>query len=774
MKICILDTETTGLNPHAGDKIIEFACILANFENNKFEIEKEIDFIIDPKKTIDKKIEILTSITNEDLKGKSVFEDVKEQIQNSIQNRLIIGHNVKFDINFLKHEGVIIDEAYYLDTYDLAQMFILKNTSLSLENLAKSFDIEHQKHRAIGDVKATIQLLSKMLDIYHLFDDEMQNGISDILSKTINFNAKLIFIPQKKIYHQFDIKKYIKIDEIISNHVKKLDYVLDLNKYDKAKQKIIKLDNLLLNKAQIVIDSIYENKKEGLIIVNRSNKDQENYINESLHIHKLISANRILSIEKTNNFILKNEFMKDEALCICKILYYLYKNKYVCDIFDLNLSGKLQKYAYQVTFKNFHNICNDEIIMLDYMQKIKNNKLFYTDSFSFFKMILQNDFPANINNLYFLSGESLEKDLDYANKITINSDRIYNFIEEHNLDFLIKDFDSFFIMLKVIIKDITKLEEINNREIKISNNFYTSSYFWKLKTVIENLISKLHTLDKEDVNTKYFVDNVIYILEKLLKYHWDHLLIFYVDIQDNIYIQDMNKDINSFFFDNIISKYEHITIFTNKTFDFNNMFDLNLKEIDIEITDSSALNNVYFIDKSNISFNQILIDAFIKSESKNMFIINNKKKSEEIYLDLYDYLEDKNLSLLSYGYMGSTNKFLSYMKKGVNNVILTSHIIKNYDLYDLDFENFYILKLPFLYTSDEISEYRKKKYKDAFNEYVIPKTVNEFTDIILNINKIHNKPKKIYIFIDNVNYIDNFMKIFKKYDIISYVKFKTI
>jgi hypothetical protein len=35
-------------------------------------------------------------------------------------------------------------------------------------------------------------------------------------------------------------------------------------------------------------------------------------------------------------------------------------------------------------------------------------------------MILQDDFPIKVNNLYFLSGESLEAALDYANKITIN------------------------------------------------------------------------------------------------------------------------------------------------------------------------------------------------------------------------------------------------------------------------------------------------------------------------------------------------------------------
>jgi len=151
----ILDLETSGIDPKRND-IIEVAMI--RYENGK-EVDRYDDLIkIDYK--LSEIITIITGITDRDLE-----EDGKEsgyvfsKIEKMLEGAYIVGHNINFDIGFLRENYVEMDILGYIDTIPLAQILMPEHASYSLESLSDDLNISHENsHRAMADVEATLDL----------------------------------------------------------------------------------------------------------------------------------------------------------------------------------------------------------------------------------------------------------------------------------------------------------------------------------------------------------------------------------------------------------------------------------------------------------------------------------------------------------------------------------------------------------------------------------------------------------------------------------------
>ena len=101
MRYIVLDTETTGLDPDDGHKIIEIGCIEIlnrNITNNTFHK------YINPNREIDVEASKIHGLTNNILKDKPMFEEIYPEFREYISNSPIIIHNAPFDIGFLKKE----------------------------------------------------------------------------------------------------------------------------------------------------------------------------------------------------------------------------------------------------------------------------------------------------------------------------------------------------------------------------------------------------------------------------------------------------------------------------------------------------------------------------------------------------------------------------------------------------------------------------------------------------------------------------------------------
>lgn len=155
----ILDLETSGIDPTKSD-IIEVAII--RYEEGK-EVGRYTDLIkIDYK--LPEIITIITGITDWNLEenGKSK-EHVFKLTQDLIQGAYIVGHNINFDVGFLKAKGIQLNVPGYIDTIPLAQILLPQMASYSLESLSDELNISHKNsHRAMADVEATLSLFKHL------------------------------------------------------------------------------------------------------------------------------------------------------------------------------------------------------------------------------------------------------------------------------------------------------------------------------------------------------------------------------------------------------------------------------------------------------------------------------------------------------------------------------------------------------------------------------------------------------------------------------------
>lgn len=153
----ILDTETTGLDPRKGDRLIEIGCV---------EIEdllptgRTLHKLMDPERLINPEAIRVHGITDEMVRGKPKFAALAEEILDFIGDAPVIAHNAAFDRGFINFElekagRPIVADARWIDTYAMAQKKF-PGASNSLDALCRRFKIslsEREKHGALIDAR---------------------------------------------------------------------------------------------------------------------------------------------------------------------------------------------------------------------------------------------------------------------------------------------------------------------------------------------------------------------------------------------------------------------------------------------------------------------------------------------------------------------------------------------------------------------------------------------------------------------------------------------
>ena len=106
MRQIVLDTETTGLDPRHGHRIIEVACI--EMENRRL-TGHHLHRYINPEREIDEGAQAVHGISREFLADKPKFADVVDEFLDFINGAELIIHNAPFDIGFLNAELARLD-----------------------------------------------------------------------------------------------------------------------------------------------------------------------------------------------------------------------------------------------------------------------------------------------------------------------------------------------------------------------------------------------------------------------------------------------------------------------------------------------------------------------------------------------------------------------------------------------------------------------------------------------------------------------------------------
>ena len=167
MREIILDTETTGLRPSEGHKIIEIAAL------------EIIDFIptgktyhqyINPERDVPQISTDIHGITSEFLYDKPTFNKIADEFIQFVQNDTIVAHNIDFDIGFINYElrscGKPSLNNKKVDTVTIAREKF-PGQGVSLDALCKRFSIDNtqrEKHSATLDAELLAKVYIELLD----------------------------------------------------------------------------------------------------------------------------------------------------------------------------------------------------------------------------------------------------------------------------------------------------------------------------------------------------------------------------------------------------------------------------------------------------------------------------------------------------------------------------------------------------------------------------------------------------------------------------------
>ncbi|MEI8229892.1 MAG: exonuclease domain-containing protein [Candidatus Peregrinibacteria bacterium] len=177
----VLDTETTGFTPKT-NRVIEFA----SMRLEKGKVIDEYETLISIAEEVPATVRVLTRIEPAMLSGKPKFVDIRNEIVQHIgADTIIVGQNVGFDIRMLKGEGIDLSERPWIDTSMLASLVFPELLSFSLGYVSSVLQLNHEpKHRALGDVRATLELFQKCWERITALPAGMQKEIRAIFTQS--------------------------------------------------------------------------------------------------------------------------------------------------------------------------------------------------------------------------------------------------------------------------------------------------------------------------------------------------------------------------------------------------------------------------------------------------------------------------------------------------------------------------------------------------------------------------------------------------------------
>jgi len=164
MRQIIIDTETTGLDPKQGHRIIELAGLEVV---NRRPTGRTVHFYLDPERDIDTGATEVHGMTWEDLKGKPRFRDVAPEFLEFARGSEWIIHNAPFDVGFLDVEFALAGFPSCRDIYGgLIDTLALARETFpgkrnSLDALCERFSIDNA-HRSLHGALLDAQLLAEV------------------------------------------------------------------------------------------------------------------------------------------------------------------------------------------------------------------------------------------------------------------------------------------------------------------------------------------------------------------------------------------------------------------------------------------------------------------------------------------------------------------------------------------------------------------------------------------------------------------------------------
>lgn len=158
----VLDTETTGLSPDEGHRIIEIGALELI---NHMPTGKQLHLYIKPERDIDEAAERVHGISNAFLEDKPVFADIAQEFLDFIQDDVMVIHNASFDMGFINAELKRLGHATLPDNRALDTLMMARRkfpgAQASLDALCRRFNIDNT-HRDLHGALIDADLLAEV------------------------------------------------------------------------------------------------------------------------------------------------------------------------------------------------------------------------------------------------------------------------------------------------------------------------------------------------------------------------------------------------------------------------------------------------------------------------------------------------------------------------------------------------------------------------------------------------------------------------------------
>lgn len=163
----VFDTETTGLEPSAGDEIIQIGA--TRIVAGKLRREDCFEQLVDPQRKIPAESIPIHGITPDMVQGAPSIDVVLPAFHAFAQDTVLVAHNAAFDMRFLElkqaRTGLAFDQPV-LDTLLLSVVVHPQQASHRLEAIAERFGVPVLgRHTALGDAMVTAEIFLKLIPL---------------------------------------------------------------------------------------------------------------------------------------------------------------------------------------------------------------------------------------------------------------------------------------------------------------------------------------------------------------------------------------------------------------------------------------------------------------------------------------------------------------------------------------------------------------------------------------------------------------------------------
>jgi DNA polymerase-3 subunit epsilon len=162
----VLDTETTGLDPRSGHRIVEIGCVELI---NHMATGKHFHKYLNPERDVPEQATAIHGLTEEFLSTQPVFADIAEELEAFIGDSALVIHNAEFDLGFINTEREKIGQPPVasnraIDTVSLARRKF-PGAQANLDALCRRFRIDNSDRTLHGALKDARLLAEVYLEL---------------------------------------------------------------------------------------------------------------------------------------------------------------------------------------------------------------------------------------------------------------------------------------------------------------------------------------------------------------------------------------------------------------------------------------------------------------------------------------------------------------------------------------------------------------------------------------------------------------------------------